>query len=129
MRDQIILRDQTKEIKTAELLREKNILDAKNRILSLPSLCDTLRSKCLMDNRTCLKISELLRLLVSELFLTRSELSQRLDILKSIIPEFLTVVPADNILPVCTVRLNLQTPYSVVRKKVMAYVLKASHAM
>ena len=129
LRDQIILRDLSKDVRAAELLRENIILETKNRLLSLTSLCDTLRTKCLTDNRTCLKIPELLLLLKSELFLTRKELTLRVEILEKIVPEFITVVAADNIVPVCTVRLNLHTSYSVVRQKVAEHVLSESQTM
>ena len=126
LREKAILRDQTRQVKEYELSKEKSSLDLRNRILSLPSLCDALRSKCLTANRTCIKTSELMRHLVSELFLTHWELAQRLQILSSIIPEFLTLVPADLIIPVPTVRLNLSAPYGIVRKKVTTYVASES---
>lgn len=126
LREKAILRDQIKQIKEAELVKGKSILDVKNRILSLPSLCDALRSKCLTDNRTCLKTTELMKVLTTELFLTHWELAQRLQILTSIIPEFLTVIPADDVVPVSTVRLNLSAPYGIIRKKVIKYVIMES---
>ena len=126
LREKAILRDQTRQVKEDELSKEKSCLDLRSRIISLPSLCDALRSICLAANRTCIKTSELITHLVSELFLTPWELAQRLQILSSIIPEFLTLVPADLIVPVSTVRLNLSAPYGIVRKKVTTYVAMES---
>jgi hypothetical protein len=127
LRERAIMRDKTKDLRAIEELQAKKILDTKNRFLSLPSLCDALRSKCLANNRTCIKTSDLMRHLITELFLTQKELSQRLSILTGIIPEFITVVPADDLVPVSTVRLNLQVPYGLVRKKVLSYVLSVSN--
>ena len=126
LRDQAVIRDQNKDTRAAEQLKEKNSLDLRNRILSLPTLCDALRSRCLADNRLCLRTSELMHILVSELFLTRQELAQRLSLLSGIIPEFITLVPADDIVPVSTVRLNLQAPYGIVRRKVISYIASVS---
>lgn len=126
LRERAIMRDRTKDLRATEELQAKKELDLKNRFLSLPSLCDALRSKCLANNRTCIKTSDLMRHLITELFLTQKELSQRLSILTGIIPEFITVIPADDLVPVSTVRLNLQAPYGIVRKKVLSYVLSVS---
>jgi hypothetical protein len=127
LRERAIMRDKTKDLREIEELQAKKVLDTKNRFLSLPSLCDALRSKCLANNRTCIKTSDLMRHLITELFLTQKELSQRLSILTGIIPEFITVVPADDLVPVSTVKLNLQVPYGLVRKKVLSYVVSVSN--
>ena len=126
LRERAIMRDKTKDLRAIEELKAKKELDTKNRFSSLPSLCDALRSKCLANNRTCMKTSELMKHLIAELFLTQKELTQRLSILTGIIPEFITMIPADDLVPVSTVRLNLQVPYGAIRKKVLSYVISVS---
>ena len=121
LREIAITRDKSKELRAVEELGEKLNLESKNRVASLPSLCDALRSKCLVGNKSRTKTSVLMQHLVSELFLTKKELLSRLHILAEVVPEFLLFIPADHIVPVSTVQLNLQAPYGEVRKKIIAY--------
>lgn len=121
LREIAITRDKSKELRAVEELEEKLKLESKNRVASLPSLCDALRSKCLVANKSRTKTSVLMQHLVSELFLTKKELLSRLHILAEVVPEFLLFIPADHIVPVSTIQLNLQAPYGEVRKKIIAY--------
>lgn len=122
LREMAILRDQSKELRAVQELEARVKIESKNRILSLPSLCDALRSKCLSANRTHIKTSELVQHLISELSVTKKELLLRLHIIVDVVPEFLTLIPADHIVPVSTVQLHLHVPYGAVRKKVLAYI-------
>jgi hypothetical protein len=122
LREMAILRDQSKELRAVQELEARVKIESRNRILSLPSLCDALRSKCLSANRTHIKTSELVQHLISELSLTKKELLLRLHIIVDVVPEFLTLIPADHIVPVSTVQLHLHVPYGAVRKKVLAYI-------
>lgn len=121
LREIAITRDKSKDLRAVEELGEKLKLESKNRVASLPSLCDVLRSKCLVANKTRTKTSVLMQHLVSELSLTKKELLLRLHILADVVPEFLIFIPADHIVPVSTIQLNLQAPYGAVRKKIIAY--------
>ena len=122
LREMAIMRDKSKDLRAIEELEAKVKIESRNRTLSLSSLCDALRSKCLAANRTRIKTSELMQHLTSELSLTKTELLLRLHILADVVPEFLTFVPGDHIVPVSTVQLHLQAPYGAVRKKIVEYI-------
>lgn len=111
-----------KDLLALQLLNEQNMVTLKNRVVSLPSLCDALRSKCMSTNRTCMKTSDLMHIMTAELFLTKKELMTRLCLLTGIIPEFITILPGDDIVAVSVIRLNLQANYSLIRKKIITYV-------
>jgi hypothetical protein len=111
-----------KDLLALQLLNQQNIITLKNRILSLPSLCDALRSKCMNANRTSMKTNDLMQTMTSELFLTKKELMNRLCLLTSIIPEFITILPGDDIVAFSVIRLNLQANYGLIRKKIRTYV-------
>lgn len=125
LREKAMMKDKLKEIHAKELEKQKKITDLKNRVISLPSLCDALRSKCLSTNRTSIKKSDLLNMMTTELNLNQRELSERLLMLSQIVPEFITIVPADNIVPISTFRINLSTLYKEVKNKVTTYVSSA----
>jgi hypothetical protein len=111
-----------KDILAMQLLNQQNVITLKNRIASLPSLCDALRSKCMNANRTSMKTSDLMQTMTSELFLTKKELMNRLCLLTGIIPEFITILPRDDIVAFSVIRLNLQANYGLIRKKIITYV-------
>lgn len=121
LREKAFMRDKSRDLRAAEEMELKKIHDTKERIASLPTLCDALRSKCLGENRTCVKTSELIRNLISELCLSQIELSQRLLMISEIVPEFITVIPADDVVSTSTIRLNLRAPYAPIRRKVIDY--------
>lgn len=112
----------SKDLLALQLLNQQNMVTLKNRIVSLPSLCDALRSKCMSSNRTCMKTSDLMQIMTAELFLTKKELMNRLCLLTGIIPEFITILPGDDIVAVSVIRLNLQANYSLIRKKIISHV-------
>ena len=126
LREKASLRDKSRDLRIAEETKLKEKADTKERLSSLPTVCDALRSKCLGDKRTRVKTAELIRHLMSELSLTPSELSQRLSIISAVVPEFITVIPADDVVGSSTVQLDLKAPYGPIRKKVIEYTKRAN---
>lgn len=126
LREKASQRDKSKDVRVAAEMELKKRADAKERMASLPTLCDALRSKCLGENRTRVKTAELIRHLISELSLTPSELSQRLSMISAIVPEFIKVIPADDVVGSSTVQLDLKAPYGSIRRKVIEHIKRAN---
>lgn len=118
-------KDGNKESKELEIAKEKKRIDYNNRVVSLPSLCDAIRSKCLNSNKSCMKTSDFIDALSRELLLkniNRKELNERTQLLAKIAPEFISIIPADKKVPYSTMRVNLKTPVDSIKKKLARFV-------
>jgi hypothetical protein len=97
---------------------DNKLLERNTRIKSLPSICDALRSLCISTSRNIRPMKELVNTLASDFRLQPKELHQRLKLLHDVAPEFINILPADNIVNITTVRINLDCPYGQVRDKI-----------
>ena len=95
----------------------------KGRLLSLPKLCDALRSIAMTEKRSSRPSIELIGKLAPELKLSEDEVRQRLGMVVTHAPEFLSVFPPDALVGVETVKVNLNVPYGLVRNKLEALAL------
>lgn len=112
-----------KRQKAQEQYDEKKNADMKQlemttRMQSLPSIIDTLRSLCISTCRNIRPMKDLINSLAPDMRLQPKELHQRLVLLNEVAPEFINILPADNIVNITTVRINLDCPYTQVRDKI-----------
>jgi len=110
-----------KETESAKL-KEKADANMRSRLASLCVVCDALRSKFLTSNRSSLKTAELLHKLSAELSILPRELAARVQLVAAVVPELITVVHPDNVVPYSVVRFNMQALYATARKKLAQYV-------
>jgi len=97
---------------------DKKAIEMNTRMKSLPSICDALRSLCISSSRNIRPMNELINTLAPDLRLQSKEFHQRLLLLHDVAPEFINILPPDNIVNVTTVRINLDCPYGQVREKI-----------
>ena len=97
---------------------DKKKIEMNTRLKSLPTLCDTLRSLCRSTNRNIRPLNELINILAPDLRLQPKELYQRFLLLHDIAPEFINILPPDNLVNVTTIRINLDCPYGYLRTKI-----------
>ena len=115
------MRERNKDQNEAEKRKEKSDGELRTRLVSICVLCDALRSKCMMSNRASVKTTDIINQLSKELSILPKELMIRLQLLTSIVPEYLTIVQPDNVVSYSVVRFNMQVSYDQVRKKLAAY--------
>jgi hypothetical protein len=113
------------------LVQEHARSAATQRINSLPAVCDTLRLHWLSKGggggriarrSSAMMTHEVLNDLAPSLATSQSELLVRLQIIARELPEFLTLFPADDVVQVPTVQVNLHAPYADVRSKACRFV-------
>ena len=114
-------RERMKEQTESAKQKEKADAEMRSRLASLCAVCDALRSKFLNSNRSSLKTAELLHKLSAELSVLPRELAARLQLVAAVVPELITVIHPDNIVPYSVVRFNMQAPYAAARKKLAQY--------
>ena len=126
------LRLEAIERERASKLREEHLQLERQRAANIATLkallplCDALRSLALSRNkRSSFVTTELLRELVLSLRISEAELKTRLAKVAEELPEFLTLLPADERVSVETVRVNLVVEYAEVRRKCQQLVDKA----
>lgn len=113
-------REKASQQRCAELMQEKERVSSAAIFKSLPSLCNTLRAMALSRNkRNTFIMADLLRDLVLGLQVDGAELKTRLVVIATELPEFLTILPPDERVPVETVRVNLLADYGRVRSKLI----------
>lgn len=115
------IRERNKDQNEAEKRKEKSDGELRTRLVSICVLCDALRSKCMMNNRVSIKTTDIINQLSKELSILPKELMIRLQLLTSIVPEYLTIVQPDNVVSFSVVRFNMQVSYDQVRKKLASY--------
>ena len=115
------MRERNKDQNEAEKQKEKSNGELRTRLASICVLCDALRSKCLMSNRASVKTTDIINQLSKELSILPKELMFRLQLLTSIVPEYLTIVQPDNVVSYSVLRFNMQVSYDQVRKKLALY--------
>jgi len=111
-----------------EELKARKTIECR-RLESLPTLCEILRSMARSTGQRHRAINELVRALAPDMKLPNEELKERLIMLSTCAPEFLSIAPADDVVAVETVRINLSAPFADVRRRLQAESTAASKAM
>lgn len=99
--------------------REQETRDECSRLRMLPRICDSLRALFVLNRRTTIIANECYNKLAMELRRNILDVEKMVHTLACIAPEFVTIFPADDTIPVCTLRINKEAPYRDVRNKVM----------
>lgn len=79
---------------------------------SLPQLCHVLRLIALSTNRSTTTISSLMTHLRAKGHEATPSLKVELEFLATIVPEFVTIFPPDDVINESTIRINLATPFT-----------------
>ncbi len=101
-----------------EQYRKQRCYDLKlERVRSLTSLCDVLRTAARSKGRTVFPLKDCVDQYTLQFNVTKTEFSARLQLVNQVAPEFLCIIPMNHHVPVDTLRINLDAPYSHVRAK------------
>jgi hypothetical protein len=95
-----------------------------NRAICLPSLCDAVRAHCLHRNKNIFLVDEFATLMTMTCTLTSLRLLNEpsIDLIEHLsvtVPEFISLVPPDDLIDQPFVRVNIDTPYNTLRQKLM----------
>jgi hypothetical protein len=118
-------RERNKDSFSFDKQKEKSDGELRSRLRSICTMCDALRSRNLSGKRSSNRTSEVVKMMCEQLSLPQTELLARLQLLADVVPEFLTIIQPDNVVPYSVIRLNMQAPYSQVRKKLSQYAAAA----
>jgi len=88
----------------------------------LPTICNTLRSYCLIDKIYSVTLSNMISRLSSDFRISKVEVRKSLSLLTTIVPEYLTVFPPDDIVPVATLRINPSSEHPIILNKIQQYI-------
>jgi hypothetical protein len=120
LRERAIQREESARVE-AERIKAQVAAEETNRLLHmLPSLADTLRSLSMRNNRSHMLKKDCVEGIIAALQLKTHQVQQGFDLLCTIAPEFISIVPAEKGVP-ATVAVNRATPYKEVRGKVVEY--------
>jgi len=118
LRLEAIERERASKLREEQIHRDRQKAANTALLKALLPLCDSLRSLALSRNKRSTFVStELIRDLVLSLRVSEEELKIRLAKAAAELPEFLTLLPADDRVPVDTVKINLLVEYAEVRRK------------
>jgi hypothetical protein len=76
-----------------------------------------LRSTSLMQRRKTRPLEAFIDEVSKDMGISKMELRARLSLLSDIVPEFITILPPDDLVPSETLQVNMDTPYANVRRK------------
>ena len=105
-----------------KLKAEQKARDECSRFRLLPRICDSLRALFVLNGRTTIISSECFHKLSIELRRNVQDIEKSVIMLACVVPEFVTIFPADDTVPVGTLRINKEAPYGEVRTKVSSAV-------
>ena len=102
---------------SASTAAAKALTERKGQLKSLPAIADSLRSIVRLRNRMSHPLQDILSSLAPQLRFSKQALLSRLVLLTDAAPEFLSLFPANDIVPVATLKINMDAPYGAVRSK------------
>lgn len=112
-----------------KIIIEKKELVKKNRYKSLPVLCDAIRSICISGKKSgrperfLWELNTFVLKIAPDLGLHINELIIRFKLLQEIVPEFISILPPDDLVNIWTIRINRDAPFVPLRQKVSNIVL------
>jgi hypothetical protein len=112
-----------------QILLEKKEQAKKNRFKSLPVLCDAIRSLCISGkksgrpDRFVWELNTFVMKIAPDLGLNINELKIRIKLLQEMVPEFISIIPPDDLVKIWTLRINSDAPFVPLRQKVSKIVL------
>ena len=93
------------------------------RVLALPALCDTLQTMTVIKKhkkRTIFPLSGLVASLSESMRLSPEEVRAQLRVAVSTVPDFVTLIEADKLVPEARIKVNTDIPYAhEMRKKIL----------
>lgn len=92
------------------------------RLRALPAFCDLLRMLFNRKRKTVLSTYECLRTLVAETTVGSEEYKWRLYLICEVVPDFISIVPPDDISPVEHIKVNIYCKYDECMKRLHAYI-------
>ena len=117
LHDLAIARGKLKMVEDEQYQKKRRYDIKLERIRSLTSLCDVLRTAARAKGRTIFPLKDCMDRYTLQFNITKSEFSTRLKLINDVVPEFLCVIPTNQRVPVDTLRINLDAPYATVRSK------------
>jgi hypothetical protein len=104
----------------AEIAAQTAKMKNKDRLLSLPRLCDTIRTKSLGARKYTWDLKETIAKIALEMTIPKAELLERIQILVSLVPEFICINQFKSGKNPATLQLRPTVPYGDIRKKLVA---------
>ena len=117
LHDLAIARGKLKMIEDEQYQKQRRYDIKLERVRSLTSLCDVLRTAARAKGRIVFPLKECIDQYTLQFNITKSEFSTRLKLINDAVPEFLCIIPTNQRVPVDTLRINLDAPYATVRAK------------
>jgi hypothetical protein len=95
-----------------ETARQTAEATRKARLGALPVLCDVLHTTCMIKKRRIFFVHALVDELSASMRLSQEEVTARLRMCATVVPDYLTMLPLDKLLPQRRVKVNMETPYA-----------------
>ena len=108
--------ERASEIAKVDKERKKKTIYA-DRVKTFLRICTAIRSTSSQFKKTIFMLSEIKERLSSELMMGSNEFLVRLHMIVTIVPEFITIFPPDDLVKEETLRINLNAPFGAIREK------------
>lgn len=105
-------------------LKEMDLKAQMAEINILPSICSALRTSCLMNKSFSQTLSSCTSKLAGDFRMAKANIRHCISIIEAQVPEFLSIQPPDDIVPVATVKINSTVEFSRVHKKITEFVFE-----
>lgn len=106
--------EEEKEADLSNRLARKRIQER----IALVSLCDAFRNLCVTTCKYNFPWSTVCDTFMRQLRISREDLLRRTQLLQSVVPEYISINPPNDIMETEWIRINEHAPYTQVRKKV-----------
>lgn len=122
LRERAITREAEDRARAAADVQTAATEDRSRRLKSLLEVCHALRSLFLFRQKSSLPVSECYNKIAAETRCSLESAKASVGLLLTVVPEFVSIEDADDILPYSTLKVDTLRPYKDVRETVLQFV-------
>lgn len=122
LRDRAVTREAEDRARVAANVQLAATADRNRQLKCLLEVCDALRSLFLFRQKSSLPVSECYNKIAAETRCSLDSAKASVGLLLTVVPDFMSIQSADEILPYSTLMVDTQRPYKDVREAVLQFV-------